>query len=121
MPTCPIAAKFRIQRQRTHVKRRHQQRGDLQPDLAVPRKVLNSGPGSLGNRESTPSRPRPLLGRRPLRAHVGHLPRNLAAMTNAAISIVRYQGWFRYLPQAHRYYAHRQQAALRAVLHPLRA
>ena len=55
------------------------------------------------------------------RAHVGHLPRNLAAMTNAAISIVRYQGWFRYLPQAHRYYAHRQQAALRAVLHPLRA
>ena len=40
-------------------------------------------------------------------------------MTNAAISIVRYQGWFRYLPQG--YYAHRQQAALRAVLHPLRA
>ena len=33
------------------------------------------------------------------RAHVGHLPRNLAAMTNAAISIVRCQGRFRYLPR----------------------
>ena len=55
------------------------------------------------------------------RAHVGHLPRNLAAMTNAAISIVRYLGRFRYLPQAHRYYAHQQHTALRAVLNPLKA
>ncbi len=55
------------------------------------------------------------------RAHVGHLPRNLAAMTNAAISIVRCQGRFSYLPQAHRFYAGQPQAALKAVLNPLRA
>ena len=54
------------------------------------------------------------------RAHVGHLPRNLAAMTNAAISIVRCQGRFSYLPQAHRYYAGQPHAALEAVLNPLR-
>ena len=54
------------------------------------------------------------------RAHVGHLPRNLAAMSNAAISIVRCQGRFSYLPQAHRYYAGQTHAALEAVLNPLR-
>ena len=53
------------------------------------------------------------------RAHVGHLPRNLAAMTNAAISIVRCQGRFPYLPPAHRYYAAQPHAALQAVLNPL--
>ena len=53
------------------------------------------------------------------RAHVGHLPLNLAAMTNAAISIVRCQGRFPYLPLAHRYYAAQPHAALKAVLNPL--
>ena len=32
------------------------------------------------------------------RAHVGNLPRNLACLTNAAISIVRHEGRFEYLP-----------------------
>ena len=36
------------------------------------------------------------------RAHVGNLPRNLACLTNAAISIVRHEGRFEYLPPARR-------------------
>ena len=39
------------------------------------------------------------------RVHTGHLPRNLACLTNVAISIVRLKGRFDYLPQAHRHYA----------------
>ena len=52
------------------------------------------------------------------RAHVGHLPRNLACLTNAAISIVRHEGRFKYLPPANRHYAARPGEALDAVLHP---
>ena len=52
------------------------------------------------------------------RAHVGNLPRNLACLTNAAISIVRYEGRFEYLPPANRHYAARPQEALDAVLAP---
>ena len=45
-----------------------------------------------------------------------HLPRNLACLTNAAISIVRRGARFRYLPEAHRHYAARTQEALDAIL-----
>ena len=47
----------------------------------------------------------------------GRLPRNLACLSNAAISIVRMHGRFRYQPQAHRHYAARQADALREVIH----
>ena len=50
------------------------------------------------------------------RAHLGNLPRNLACLTNAAISIVRHEGRFEYLPPANRHYAARPQEALDAVL-----
>ena len=49
------------------------------------------------------------------RNHVGNLPRNLARLRNAAISIVRLRGRFDYLPQAQRHYAARQQDAIREV------
>ena len=49
------------------------------------------------------------------RAHVGNLPRNLACLTNAAISIVRHEGRFEHLPPANRHYAARPQEALDAV------
>ena len=52
------------------------------------------------------------------RAHVGHLPRNLACLTNAAISIVRHERRFEHLPPANRHYAARPQEALDAVLAP---
>ena len=48
------------------------------------------------------------------RTRVGHLPRNLACLSNAAIPIVRLMGEFRYLPEAN---CHSQpQGALDAVL-----
>ena len=46
------------------------------------------------------------------RVRTGHLPRNLA------ISIVRIQGRFEFLPQAHRHYARRPQDAVRQLLEP---
>ena len=46
------------------------------------------------------------------------MPRNLACLTNAAISIVRCQDRFRYLPEANRHYAARPQDALDAILKP---
>ena len=52
------------------------------------------------------------------RAAAGHLPQNLAALSNAAISIVRLTGRFDYIPQANRHYAARPQDALDAVLTP---
>ena len=66
---------------------------------------------------------------RPVRGHVlpgvelacagaGNLPRNLACLTNAAISIVRREGHFEYLPPANRHYAARPQEALDAVMNP---
>ena len=48
----------------------------------------------------------------------GHLPQNLAALSNAAISIVRVIGHFDYIPQANRHYAARPQDALDAILTP---
>ena len=41
------------------------------------------------------------------RAAAGHLPRNLAALTNAAVSIIRLEGRFDYVPPANRHYAAR--------------
>ena len=52
------------------------------------------------------------------RVRAGRLPRNLACLSNAAISIVRMRGRFRHQPQAHRHYAARQADALREVLAP---
>ena len=52
------------------------------------------------------------------RVHTGHLPRNLACLTNVAISIVRLEGQFDYLPQAHRHYARRPHEAVRHLLEP---
>ena len=52
------------------------------------------------------------------RAYVRNLPRHLACLTNAAISIVRCRGEFKYLPEANRHYAARAQDALDAILNP---
>ena len=54
------------------------------------------------------------------RAHVRHTPRNLACLSNAAISIVRFEGRFQYMPPANRYYAARAQDAIDAILKPLK-
>ena len=42
------------------------------------------------------------------RVRTGRMPRNLACLSNAAISIVRMRGEFRHQPQAHRHYATKQ-------------
>ena len=52
------------------------------------------------------------------RVHTGHLPRNLACLTNVAISIVRLKGRFDYLPQAHRHYARCPHEAVHHLLEP---
>ena len=52
------------------------------------------------------------------RARVGSPPRNLACLTNAAISIVRHERRFEDLHPANRHYAARPQEALDAVLDP---
>ena len=52
------------------------------------------------------------------RVRTGHLPRNLACLTNLAISIVRLQGRFEHLPKAHRHYARRPHDAVRYLLDP---
>ena len=50
------------------------------------------------------------------RARVRHLPRNLAALSNVAISLIRLDARFEHLPEAHRYFAARSNEALDAVL-----
>ena len=52
------------------------------------------------------------------RARTAHLPRNLACLTNLAISLVRIQRRFDFLPQAHRHYARRPHDAVRQLLEP---
>ena len=52
------------------------------------------------------------------RAYVRHLPRNLVCLTKAAITIVRCDGRFRYLPEANRHYAARTRDALDTILNP---
>ncbi len=54
------------------------------------------------------------------RVWVRELPRNLACLTNAAISIIRCQTGFDYVPQANRHYAARPQEALDLLLTPPR-
>jgi len=49
------------------------------------------------------------------RVRAESLRRNLASVTNAAISIVRLDGRFPYMPQAHRHFAARQDDAMRQV------
>ena len=46
------------------------------------------------------------------------LPRNLASLTNTAISIIRCQPEFQYLPEANRHFAARPQEALDLLLTP---
>ena len=53
------------------------------------------------------------------RVRVARLPRNLACLSNAAISIVRMRGQFQHQPQAHRHYAAHQADALREILNPV--
>ena len=52
------------------------------------------------------------------RVYVRDLPRNLACLTNTAISIIRCQPEFRYLPQANRHFAARMQEALDLLMAP---
>ena len=52
------------------------------------------------------------------RVYVRDLPRNLACLTNTAISIVRCQSDFQYLPEANRHFAARPQEALDLLLNP---
>ena len=55
------------------------------------------------------------------RVWVRDLPRNLACLTNAAISIIRCQPEFRWVPEANRHYAGRPQEALDLLLAPPRS
>ncbi len=50
------------------------------------------------------------------RKRTGALPRNLACLANAALSIVRLRGRFQSLPQAQRHYAARQGEALHEII-----
>ena len=50
------------------------------------------------------------------RAWVGDLPRNLACLTNAAISIIRCQSWFAYVPEAYRHQHYAGRRARRVSL-----
>ena len=52
------------------------------------------------------------------RVYVRDLPRNLACLTNTAISIIRCQPEFRYVPEANRHSAARPQEALDLLLTP---
>ena len=53
------------------------------------------------------------------RVRTGQLPRNLACLSNVAISIVRLRARFQHQPEAHRHYAAKQGEALREVLTPV--
>ncbi len=52
------------------------------------------------------------------RVYVRDLPRNLATLSNTAISIIRCRTRFRYVPVANRHFAARQQEALDLLLIP---
>ena len=52
------------------------------------------------------------------RVYVRDLPRNLACLTNIAISIIRGLPQFRYVPEANRHFAARPQGALDLLLKP---
>ncbi len=50
------------------------------------------------------------------RAHAGHVPQNLAAISNIAISLIRLDGRFDYIPPVGRHFGARPQEALDAVM-----
>ena len=52
------------------------------------------------------------------RVYVADLPRNLAAVSNTAISIVRLQTEFDFVPEAGRHYAYYHQQPLDLILSP---
>ena len=52
------------------------------------------------------------------RVYVRDLPRNLACLTNTAISIIRCQPQFEFVPEANRHFAARPQEALDLLLAP---
>ena len=52
------------------------------------------------------------------RVYVRDLPRNLACLTNTAISIIRCQTEFPYVPEANRHFSKRDQEALDLLLKP---
>ena len=52
------------------------------------------------------------------RAYVRDMPRNLACLTNAAISIIRCQTDFPFVPRANQHYAYEHQEALDRLLNP---
>ena len=52
------------------------------------------------------------------RVYAADLPRNLAAPSHAAISIVRRQTAFRYVPEANLHDANREQEALVPIFNP---
>ena len=54
------------------------------------------------------------------RAYVGDIARNLACLSNFAISIIRVRKQFKYIPAANRHYADDKQKALDEILLPLR-
>ena len=54
------------------------------------------------------------------RVYLRDLPRNLACLTNAAISIIRGLPQFQYLPEANSHFAARPQEALDCLLQPPR-
>ena len=53
------------------------------------------------------------------RAYIGSVPRNLACLTNFAISIIRVRNQFKFVPQANRHYADQKQKALEEILLPI--
>ncbi len=114
---------FRIRRRRTILKKNATTEEtvcgptSLGPDRAGPAEILalNRGRWEIENRLHHPRDWSWDEDRSRVRS--GKLPRNLACLTNAAISIVRLRGRFQHQPQAQRHYAARQGEALREVLH----
>ena len=113
---------FRIRRQRTVLKKNATTvetvygLTSLDPDRAGPAEIpaLNRGHWEIENRlhhvrDWSRDEDRS-------RVRNGKLPRNLACLSNAAISIIRLRGRFQHQPQAQRHYAGRQGEALREVV-----
>ena len=55
------------------------------------------------------------------RAHVKNMPQNLAYLSNIAISIIRCQAKFEYIPESNRHFAMHSQQALDLILKPIPA
>ena len=113
---------FRIRRRRTVLKKNTTTEEtvygltSLGPERAGPAEILalNRGHWEIENRLHYPRDWSWDEDRSRVRS--GKLPRNLACLSNAAISIVRLRGRFQHQPQSQRHYAARQGDALREVL-----